>query len=27
MANKDNYGQDVVAMANYAKNMGCKNKK
>ena len=27
MANKDNYGKDVVAMANYAKNMGCKKKK
>jgi hypothetical protein len=26
MSKKDNYGEGVVKMANYAKNFGCKNK-
>jgi hypothetical protein len=26
MSNKDDYSQNVVDMANYAKNMGCKSK-
>ena len=26
MSKKDNYSEDVVKMANYAKNFGCKNK-
>ena len=26
MAKKDNYSEEVVKMANYAKNFGCKNK-
>ena len=26
MANKEDYGKNVVEMANYAKNMGCKSK-
>ena len=27
MQNKDKYSKNVVAMANYANNFGCKNKK
>ena len=27
MANKDSYSEDVVKMANYANNFGCKKKK
>ena len=26
MSKKDNYSEEVVKMANYAKNFGCKNK-
>jgi hypothetical protein len=26
MAKKDDYSEEVVKMANYAKNFGCKNK-
>lgn len=27
MANKDSYSEDVVKMANYANNFGCKKKR